>query len=63
MMTDTELTEREREDLLSKVAELTERGILKKDDYVEILVILSRACKRRIAEIDKAIGPPSDVVQ
>lgn len=58
-----DMTEEEREYLLGTVSDLTERGILKKEDYARILAVCKAACERRVEEIDGIIGKPCDIVQ
>ena len=58
-----DLTKEEKEDLISKVMALTTRDILKKPDYLVILKVCREACQRQIAEIDRVIGKPFDIVQ
>ena len=56
-----ELTKEERDDLIGKVTELADRGVLKKQDAVEILNVCGIACARRIAEIDAETKPEGPV--
>ena len=56
-----DMTREEKDDLIGKVTELTERNVLKVDDYVQILAVCQRACARRIGEIDEVLKPEGPV--
>ena len=60
-MSDMDMTKEERDDLIEKVTDLTERGVMKRPDAVEILSVCQRACKRRIEEIDEIVRPESRI--
>jgi len=62
-MSELNLTEEEKADLIGEVTELAKRNVLKKTHYVSILGVCQAACEERIEEIDKEIGKPSDIIQ
>lgn len=56
-----ELSEEEREDLVRYVADLAERNVLDKRDYVNILEVCRAACERVGKEIDEILKPGGPV--
>ena len=55
------LTQEEKDDLINKVTELTNKGVIKRPDSVTILRVCSEACARRMKEIEDVIGPDGPI--
>lgn len=62
-MSDLNLSDEDKKDLVNRISELCDRNVLNKVDYVAIVGVCKAACERRMEEIEKVIGKPSDVVQ
>ena len=60
-MSDLRLSEEEKRELIGKVTELTERGVLDRRDMLVIMKVCSGACKRWMAEIDEALRPSGTI--
>lgn len=58
-----ELSRKEKEDLLERVANAAFENILNKQDVVDIMEICLNACKREAAKIEEEIGPAYSVIQ
>ena len=57
------MSQREKEELVDKVATLAMKDVLELEDGAAILRICRDACERRLAEIDAEVSTPVGKVQ
>lgn len=62
-MNDLKLSDEDKEDLVNRISTLCEQNVLNKVDYVAIINVCKVACERRMEEIERVIGKPSDIIQ
>lgn len=60
---DLQLSREEKERLLQQVADVAFEDALDKQDAAAILEICANACRRKALELEKEIGPVSDLIQ
>lgn len=62
-MNNLKLSDEDKEDLVNRISTLCEQNVLNKVDYVAIINVCKVACERRMEEIERVIGKPSDIIQ
>lgn len=55
------MTKEEKEQLVNRVADLSIRDVLQREDSIEIMEVCRKACDRRISEIEERIEPAGTV--
>lgn len=62
-MSDLKLSIEDKADMVKRISYLCEQDVLNKEDYVAIMGVCKAACERRVEEIERIIGKPSEIVQ